>query len=120
MITSPLRLIDKMALLSVRKCDAPVTEIKKEMLRYQMHPMHIVEGDMHHQWVRFVFKHQRKVRLVKRIKLIILHRQGDYEKTVGHVVVYELVEILNPLAQSIDIEEDEIVLADSKRFHHSA
>jgi hypothetical protein len=109
-----------MALLRVRKCDAPLTEIKKEMLRCQMHPVHIVDGDMQHQWVRFVYKHQRKVHLVEGVKLIILHRHSDYERTIGHVAAYELVEILNPLALGIDIEEDEIVLADSKRFYHSA
>jgi hypothetical protein len=80
-----------------------------------MHPMHIVDGHMQRLWVRSNHEHQRKVRLVERVKLIILHRQRDYEETIGPVAAYELAKIINPLFRVTDVEGDWIRLADTKR-----
>jgi hypothetical protein len=77
--------------------------------------MHIVDGHMQRLWVRSNHEHQRKVRLVERVKLIILHRQRDYEKTIGPVAAYELAKIINPLFRVTDVEGDWIRLADTKR-----
>ena len=56
---------------------------------------------------------------MKEVKLIILHRQGDYEKTTGHVTSEKLAKIIIPLFRDADVEGDWIILAGTKRFNHT-
>jgi len=53
------------------------------------------------------------------VKFSILQRRRDHEKTIGPIAEYQLAKIINPQTQGSDVEGNEIVLANTKRFNHT-
>jgi hypothetical protein len=54
------------------------------------------------------------------VKISILQRRRDHEKTIGSIAAYQLAKIINLQTQGSNIEGDEIILAIAKRFNHTA
>jgi hypothetical protein len=51
------------------------------------------------------------------VKCIILQRRHNQEITISPVAEYQFAKIINPQAQGSDVERDEFVLVNTKRFN---